>query len=72
MAAQQVTFRSWPVLGNDRLGSCLVKAWNGEYECAEDALQDVRSVLHGCGRVLTADTADEIDGFDWEAEFGQL
>jgi hypothetical protein len=66
--ARDGTFDNWPVLGNERLGSCLVKAWKGQYESAEDALQDVRGVLKECGRVLAADSDDEIEAFDWEAE----
>jgi hypothetical protein len=66
-AARHGTFDNWSVLGNEKLGSCLVKAWKGQYESAEDALQDVRAVLQECGRVLAADSDDEIEGFDWEA-----
>ena len=69
MVAQKGIFRDWPVLKKEQLGPCLFKAWNGEYESAEDALHDVRSVLRDCGRVLTADIDDEISGFDWEVEF---
>lgn len=71
MAAQKGTFRDWPVLKKEQLGPCLFKAWIGEYESAEDALHDVRSVLRDGGRVLTADMDDEISGFDWEVEFGK-
>jgi hypothetical protein len=45
-------FEDWPVLREEELGSCLVKAWKGEYESAGDALRDVRGVLEKCGRVL--------------------
>ena len=47
-----------------------MKAWKGQCKSAEDALQDVRSVLKECGRVLAADSDDEIEGFDWRAEIG--
>jgi len=59
----------WPVLRDEQLGPCLVKAWKGEYESAEDALQEVSAVLAGCGRVLVDGEEDEIAGFDWEGEF---
>lgn len=69
LAVQEGKFEDWPVLQTEQLGPCLVKAWKGEYESAVEALQDVRSVVERCGRVLAADTDDEIDGFNWEAEF---
>ena len=69
-AARDGTFDNWPVLGDEKLGSCLVKAWKAQYESAEDALHDVRGVLKGCERVLAADSDDEIEGFDWRAEIG--
>ena len=70
-AAQQGAFDSWPVLDEEQLGSCLAKAWKGQYETAEDALQDVRRVLKECGRALAAGFDDEIEGFDWEVEMSK-
>lgn len=69
LAVLEGKFEDWPVLQTEQLGPCLIKAWKGEYESAEEALQDVRNVLKSCGRVFAADTDDEIEGFDWEAEF---
>jgi hypothetical protein len=62
-------FEGWPVLRDEELGFCLVKAWRGEYESAGEALCDVRALLESCGRVLVDGKEDEIGGFDWEAEF---
>jgi hypothetical protein len=69
-AAREGTFDNWPILEEAKLGCCLVKAWKGQYETAEDALRDVREVLERFGRILATDPDDEIDGFDWEAEIG--
>ncbi|OTA25061.1 hypothetical protein BTJ68_10702 [Hortaea werneckii EXF-2000] len=63
-------FDDWPILQTEQLGPCLIKAWKGEYESAEEALQDVRNVLKTTGRTLVPDMDDEIEGFDWEMEFG--
>jgi hypothetical protein len=68
-AVREGWFDDWPVLREEELGSCLVKAWRGQYESAEEALRDVRAVLEGCGRVLVEGEDDEIDGIDWEANF---
>lgn len=68
-AVEKGRFDNWPVLRDEELGSCLVKAWKGEYGSAEEALGDVRSKLEGCGRVLVDGEEDEIGGFDWQAEF---
>lgn len=68
-AVREGRFEDWPVLQTDQLGPCLIKAWKGEYESAEEALQDVRSVLKTCGRVLAVGMDDEIDGFEWEVDF---
>jgi len=62
-------FDDWPVLENKKLGPCLVKAWKGEYESAEEALHDVRVMLEACGRTLAMEVDDEIDGFDWKTIF---
>lgn len=62
-------YDEWPILPEERLGPCLVKAWKGEYESAGDALHDVRSMLKACGRTLSSSVDDEIDGFDWPGSF---
>ena len=69
MLVKKGRFEDWPLLREEELGSCLVKAWRGEYESAGDALRDVKAVLERSGRVLVDGEEDEIDGFDWEAEF---
>lgn len=63
------TFDDWPLLEREKLGSCLVKAWKGQYASASEALQDVRATLQACGRTLVSDVDDEIAGFDWAAQF---
>jgi hypothetical protein len=63
------SFDDWPILESKKLGPCLIKAWQGEYESAEKALQDVRATLQGCGRTLATEVDDEIVGFDWAAIF---
>jgi hypothetical protein len=68
-AVRQGWSDDWPVLREEELGTCLVKAWRGQYESAEGALRDVRAVLEGCGRVMSEGEDDEIDGIKWEAEF---
>lgn len=68
-AVREGRFEDWPVLQTEQLGSCLVKAWKGEYESAQEALEDVRSTLQRCGRVLMDDTDDAIEGFEWAVEF---
>lgn len=62
-------YNDWPVLKDEKLGPCLVKAWKGEYESADDALHDVRAMLKACGRTLSSSIEDEIDGFDWSRSF---
>lgn len=69
-AVQKGLFKHWPMLPNDHLGPCLIKAWKGEYESADDAFRDVKAMLEGCGRVFARDEDDEMEGFDWGAEFG--
>jgi hypothetical protein len=71
-AVQDGLFKYWPILSEDQLGPCLVKAWKGEYETADEAFQDVRAMLERHGRFFTEDEEDEIEGFDWEAEFGSV
>jgi hypothetical protein len=63
-AVQDGLFKYWPILSKDQLGPCLVKAWKGEYETADEAFQDVRAML---GRTFAEDEEDGIEGFDWEA-----
>ena len=63
-------FDDWPVLPEDQLGPCLTKAWKGEYETADEALQDVRAMLERQGRVFATEEEDEFEGSDWKAEFG--
>lgn len=60
-------FENWPRLSKDMLGPVLIKAWRGEYQCANEALQDSRNILKQCGRTLSDDKVDEIDGFDWNS-----
>lgn len=43
------TFDDWPLLENEKSGPCLIKAWKGQYETADDALRDVRITLEACG-----------------------
>lgn len=62
-------YDDWPILADERLGSCLVKAWKGQYESAGDALHDVQAKLKACGRTLSSDVEDDIDGFDWSGSF---
>lgn len=69
VAVREGRFEDWPVLQKEQLGPCLLKAWKGDYETAEEALQDVRSALGSCGRILSANMDDEIEGFEWEVEF---
>jgi hypothetical protein len=71
-AIKKGLFKHWPILPEDQLGPCLVKAWKGEYETADEAFQDVRTMLERHGRIFAKDEEDEIDGFDWEAEFGSV
>jgi hypothetical protein len=68
-AVRQGRFDDWPVLREEELGSCLVKAWRGQYGSAEEAFRDVRGLLEGYGRVVSEGQDDEIDGIDWGAEF---
>jgi hypothetical protein len=68
-AVREGWFDDWPVLRGEELGTCLVKAWKGQYGSAEDASRDVRAVLEGCGRVLLEGEDDGIDGIKWDAEF---
>jgi hypothetical protein len=68
-AVREGWFDDWPVLREEELGSCLVKAWKGQYESAEEALRDVRGLLEGCGKGLSEGQDDEIDGVNWGAEF---
>ena len=63
-------FDDWPVLPEEQLGPCLIKAWKGEYETADEALQDVRAMLERQGRVFATEEEDEFEGSDWKAEFG--
>jgi len=70
-AVRKGLFKHWPILPNDQLGPCLVKAWKGEYESAGDAFRDVKAMLGSCGRVFAKDEEDEMEGFDWKAEFGR-
>lgn len=69
VAVREGRFADWPVLQTEQLGPCLLKAWKGDYESAEEALQDVRSALGSCGRILSATMDDEIEGFEWKVEF---
>jgi len=69
-AVQMGLFKHWPSLPNDQLGPCLIKAWKGEYDSADDAFRDVKAILEGCGRAFAKGEEDEMEGFDWEAEFG--
>jgi hypothetical protein len=69
-AVERGMFDDWPVLPEDQLGSCLIKAWKGEYETADEAFQDVRAMLERQGRVFATEEEDEFEGFDWKAEFG--
>jgi hypothetical protein len=57
-AMEHGLFDDWPVLPGDQLGPCLVKAWKGEYETADEALQDVRAMLECQGRSLATDEED--------------
>lgn len=68
-AVREGRFEDWPVLREEEFGSCLVKAWKGEYESAGEALRDVRQVLEGCGKVSVEGEDGEIGGFDWGKEF---
>lgn len=47
------------------LGTVVVRAWKGEYECVADVLTDVRAVLETYGRNLLLGHDDEIDGISW-------
>jgi hypothetical protein len=69
-AVERGMFDDWPVLPEDQLGSCLIEAWKGEYETADEAFQDVRAMLERQGRVFATEEEDEFEGFDWKAEFG--
>jgi hypothetical protein len=68
-AVQKGLFKHWPILPEDQLGPCLVKAWKGEYEGADDGFREVKAVLERHGRIFVAGEDDEFEGFDWEAEF---
>lgn len=68
-AAERGTFSNWPQLPDTQLGQVLIRAWSGEYETAQEVLEDARQTLEGCGRSLTAGKPDEIDGFQWESLF---
>lgn len=70
-AVREGMFEKWPVLRDEELGACMVRAWRGEYGSAGQALGDVRGVLERCGRVLVLvdGEEDEISGFEWEKEF---
>jgi hypothetical protein len=69
---QDGLFKYWPILSEDQLGPCLVEAWKGEYETADEAFQDVRAMLERHGRTFAEHEEDEIEGFGWEAEFGSV
>lgn len=68
-AAEKGEFKDWPRLPKEQLGEVLIRAWNGEYETAQEVLGDARRTLEQCGRTLTAGKIDEIDGFDWTSLF---
>ena len=68
-AARKRASRDWPMLRNEQLGLCIVRAWKGEYESAQDALQNARSGLLDFGRELMVDVDDEIARIDWKTEF---
>lgn len=69
-AVREGRFERWPVLRDEELGDCLVKAWRGEYGSAGESMGDVRGVLERCGRVLVDGEEDEVGGFEWEKVFG--
>jgi hypothetical protein len=56
------------VLEEERLGSVLLKAWNSEYESAEQVAEDVRRIAETVGIKVVED--DEVDiGAKWEDVF---
>lgn len=63
------TFDDWSMLERSRLGPCLVKAYTGKYESAGEVLEDFRAALAACGRELSSNADDEMDGLDWAASF---
>jgi hypothetical protein len=71
-AVQKGLFKHWPILPEGQLGPCLVKAWQGEYESADDAFREVKAMLGRCGRIFTKDEDDELESFDWDAEFSRV
>lgn len=62
-------FDEWPKLHDDMLGPVLLRAWNGEYNSASEALQDARKVLKASGVKLSTEQCDEIDGVEWRRSF---
>lgn len=62
-------FHDWPVMREEMLGSVVVKAWEGDFESAAEALKEARKVLKASGVELSTEPCDEIEGVDWKAEF---
>jgi hypothetical protein len=61
-------FDDWPQLDAEHLGPALGEAWRGQYESAEEVLNDVRKYLVEAGKRITGDLEDAIDGFEWQED----
>ncbi|EFR05292.1 serine/threonine protein kinase [Nannizzia gypsea CBS 118893] len=64
---------AWQVLEEERLGHILVKAWNQEYESADQVMHDVKEVIVKMGMKLIGEDEIELEvcGGRWEDVFDQ-
>ncbi|PGH08044.1 hypothetical protein GX51_01485 [Blastomyces parvus] len=61
---------AWQVLEEQRLGYILVKAWNGQYENAKEALDDVKKAAEKMGLlVIGEDEIEPENDLRWEEVF---